>query len=237
MSEYFISPPFGNYLNFKNINSIKGSFTLYPRKGLITRIIVSLRYDFINDGWVNKIGLKNKGIDYAIEKYKNTEHIISIAILNENEIEKLIKKIPNNMNLELNISCPNTDKDLINNNLHHFLNDERKWCIIKVSPLTDIELIDKYYQQGFKQFHCSNTIPCQKGGLSGKKIIKYNKTLISNIKNKYKDTIIIAGGGIQTVEDIYFYQNLKANHYSFSSVFFNPIKAYRLITNLPLIKS
>ena len=34
----FISPPFGNYLDFKNTISIKGSFTLYPRSGLIKQI-------------------------------------------------------------------------------------------------------------------------------------------------------------------------------------------------------
>lgn len=234
MTEYFISPPFGNYLNFKNINSIKGSFTLYPREGLIRQIITTLRYDFIRKGWVNKIGLRNKGIDYAIEKYKNTNHIVSLAILSEEEIEILNRKIPKNMNLELNISCPNIEKNLINDKINCFLNNERKWCIIKVSPLTDIKLIDKYYQQGFRQFHCSNTIPVKEGGLSGKNIMKYNRFLIPEIKNKYKDTIIIAGGGIENYKDIYFYRNLGADHYSFSTVFFNFYKGYKLISSLPV---
>jgi dihydroorotate dehydrogenase len=236
MMEYFISPPFGNYLNFPITNSIKGSFTLYPRSGLIRQIILTLRYDFNNNGWVNKIGLRNKGIDYAIEKYKNTNHIVSIAILNEDEVEILNNKIPKNMNLELNVSCPNVEKNLINDKLNCFLNIERKWCIIKVSPLVDIKLIDKYYQQGFRQFHCSNTIPVKGGGLSGQSLIKYNQALIPKIKDKYKDTIIIAGGGIKNIKDIYLYQKLGINHFSFSTVFFNPFEAYKLISNLPSSK-
>ena len=232
MSQYFISPPFGNYLNLEGINSIKGSFTLYPRQGLILNIILSLRYNFEKKGWVNKIGLRNKGVDYAIEKYKNTDHIISIAIIKEEEIDIFNKKIPNNMNLELNISCPNINKDLVRDKLKCFLNDERKWCIIKVSPLADIKLIDKYYQEGFRQFHCSNTLPYQGKGLSGKSLMKYNQELIPEIKNKYKDVVIIGGGGIQNLRDIVFYKNLGADHFSFSTVFFSPLKAYNLIKSL-----
>ena len=59
----FISPPFGNYINLPNTKAIKGSFTLKPRSGLIVQIIKTLRYDFNNKGWVNKIGLRNKGIN------------------------------------------------------------------------------------------------------------------------------------------------------------------------------
>jgi len=227
MSQYFISIPFCNYINLKDINSIKGSFTLYPRKGLLTNIILSLRYNFAKQGWVNKIGLRNKGIDYAIEKYKNTNYIISIAIIKEEEIAIFKQKIPTNMNLELNISCPNVEKSLVNQQLKTFLNPERQWCIIKVSPLTDMNLIDKYYQEGFRQFHCSNTLPCKEGGLSGKTLMKYNKILIPQIKNKYKDIIIIGGRGIQTYQDIFFYRNLGADHFSFS-----PFRAYKLVKSL-----
>ena len=81
---YFISPPFGNYLDLNHITSIKGSFTLFPRPGLISRVIFTLRYSFINEGWINKIGLRNPGIDYAI----------SVAILEAKEIPLLNKKIP-----------------------------------------------------------------------------------------------------------------------------------------------
>ena len=76
----FISPPFGNYFTNFKINSkhfgteiefipIKGSFTLLERPGLICQIFKTLRYSTIHNGWVNKIGLRNKGIDRALYQH------------------------------------------------------------------------------------------------------------------------------------------------------------------------
>ena len=130
----FISPPFGNYISLPKTMSIKGSYTYEPRSGLFLQIIKTLRYSFKQGGWINKIGLRNKGVDYAIENYNPKRDIISIAILKKSEINKFLEKIPNDMNLELNISCPNINKHLICNNLQKFLNNKREWCIIKLSP-------------------------------------------------------------------------------------------------------
>ena len=221
----FISPPFGNYINLSKIKSIKGSFTLKQRSGLILQIIKTLRYDFNNKGWINKIGLRNKGIDWAIKKYKfDKEAIISIAIMDYKEIDILNKKIPKKMDLELNISCPNVKNNLIHDDLYKFLNNEREWCSIKLSPVTDISLVDKYYKQGFRQFHCCNTLSTLNGGLSGIIIQKYSLKLISEIKNKYRDIIIVGGGGIRNIEDIKKYKQCGANYFSISSIIFNPIQ-------------
>ena len=220
----FISPPFGNYINLPNTKSIKGSFTLHSRKGLLLQILKTLRYSFEKQGWINQIGLRNKGIDWAIKKYKFDKHVIvSIAIMDHNEIDILNNKIPDTMDLELNISCPNVKNNLIHDDLYKFLNKERKWCSIKLSPLTDISLIDKYYKQGFKKFHCCNTLPTKYGGLSGISIQEYSFKLIKEIKNKYPDVEIIGGGGITTMSDIDKYKKYGANHYSISSLMFNPI--------------
>jgi dihydroorotate dehydrogenase len=220
----FISPPFGNYINLQNTKSIKGSFTLHSKNGLLLQILKTLRYSFEKQGWINQIGLRNKGIDWAIKKYKfDKQAIVSIAIMNRNEIDILNKKIPNNMDLELNISCPNVKNNLIHDDLYKFLNSERKWCSIKLSPLTDISLIDKYYKQGFKKFHCCNTLPTKYGGLSGISIQQYSFKLIEEIKTKYSDVEIIGGGGITTIDDIDKYNKYGATHYSISSLMFNPI--------------
>lgn len=218
----FISPPFGNYINLPKTKSIKGSFTLHSRNGLILQIIKTLHYDFTNKGWVNKIGLRNKGIDWAIKKY-DKQSIVSIAIMNHKEIDILNKKIPKNMDLELNISCPNVKNNLIHNDLYKFLNSEREWCCIKLSPITDISLVDKYYKQGFRQFHCCNTLPTLNGGLSGITIQQYSLELIKKIKKKYPDTIIVGGGGIRNIEDIKKYEHYGVNNFSISSLMFNPI--------------
>ena len=229
----FVSPPFGNYFpqNNKNITPVRGSFTLEPRPGLIISILKSLRYSPKYEGWVNKIGLKNKGIDWALEKHKSDE-VLSIAILKESEIKELESKIPKEANIELNISCPNVkndtnikDKEL---DLSCFINRYRRWCILKLSPKTTTKEIEHYYNMGFRQFHCCNTLPVEQGGLSGKTLKPYSLEMIRRIKNKYDDVIIIGGGGIQTIKDIEEYKNVGANHFSISTLCFNPIKFINL---------
>ena len=230
----FISPPFGNYLYLPCTNQILGSFTLDNREGLYQQIINTLSYSYKYNGWINKIGLRNKGIEHAINIYNksnNDNKIYSIAILDEKEISILIQKIPNKMNIELNVSCPNLDKKMINKGLSSFLNDNRKWCIIKLSPKTDHNLIDSYYKQGFRQFHCSNTLPVKEGGLSGKTLIPYTEKLITYIKKKYPDTELIAGGGVQEWDDVINYYKIGANHISVSTICFNPFKLGLLYLN------
>lgn len=228
---FFINPPFSNYIKLPDLIQIKGSYTLEPRDGLISQIFKNLRYNFYYKDWTNKIGLRNPGIDYAIKNYEKGS-IVSVAIMNQNEIPILLNKIPDNMDIEINVSCPNVNnekKHFNYNLLKDFLNEKRKWCIIKLSPTIKNKLIDNYYNIGFRQFHCSNTVPVPEGGLSGKAIIPYNKKIIPYIKNKYNDVIVIGGGGIKRKEDILEYKKMGADHFSFSSVTFCPylfIKLY-----------
>ena len=219
----FISPPFGNYLTFLPYTMpIKGSYTVESREGLISQIIKTLRYSTLHSGWINKIGLRNYGIDYGITKYKPNS-ILSLALLNATDTKYLNDKIPKNANIEINISCPNAQvkfpyevKDLIN--------EERKWCIVKLSPLERENNIDKLYDMGFRQFHCCNTYPLALGGLSGPFLIPFVEKKIRYIKNKYKDCEVIAGGGIQTIDALKFYKQMGADHFSVSSLCFNPIR-------------
>ncbi len=220
---FFINPPFGNYLNLPNTISIKGSYTLNPRPGLFSQIIKTLRYSDFWGGWINKIGLRNPGLDYAIKRYTKG-HIVSIAICDEKEISVIVNKIPEDMDIEINVSCPNHKiiKNTKNNELKNFINDKREWCIIKLSPVIENKLIDNYYDMGFRQFHCSNTYPLgEKGGLSGKSLIPYTAKLIKYLKTK-EDVVIIAGGGVRDVKTAEYYKTCGADHISASTLFFNP---------------
>lgn len=228
----FISPPFGNYLDLPDFYSIRGSFTLHPREGLLTQIMNTLRYSTKHKGWVNKIGLRNPGIDYALENYgkesTGDKSIISIAVLEKKDIFKFLTKIPNNVNLEINVSCPNAEKKMIDDEIHRFLNPNRKWCIVKVSPLIEKEKLDMYYENGFRQFHISNTLPVDEGGLSGRSLIPYNEKNISYLRNKYPDCVIIGGGGVQNINDAMNYKKFGANHISISTLCFHPYKLWKL---------
>ena len=105
----FISPPFGNYFpqTNKNITTIRGSFTLNPRPGLLLSILKTLRYSPKYEGWVNKLGLKNKGIEYALKSQSNNNEVLSIAILKESEIKDLLKFC----DLEWDEKCLNPHKN------------------------------------------------------------------------------------------------------------------------------
>ena len=76
---------------------------------------------------MNKIGLRNKGIEWAIEDFKkNKSCVYTIALFNETEIDKIVNKIPQEMNIEINVSCPNVEKSVVNEGLYQILNEERR---------------------------------------------------------------------------------------------------------------
>jgi dihydroorotate dehydrogenase len=245
MTFLFISPPFGNYFPeyiFNNIfldnnkyklKSIVGSFTLEPRSGLIMQIIKTLRYSNEHNGWTNKIGLRNKGVEWAVKNYyknNNIDNIVSVALIKHTDIDHIHEIIPKDMNIEVNISCPNIDKSInIYDGVEKFINLERDWCIIKIPPTISYKEIDYLYNQGWRQFHCCNTIPIKEGGLSGVSLRPYTNHLTSYISNTYSDTIIISGGGIIEKDNINEYKKNGATHFSISTLMFNPLKFLKLL--------
>lgn len=220
----FIGPPFGNYIDVPFAISIKGSYTVHRRDGLWCQVLKTLRYSFANNGWINKIGLRNKGLDYMLKNY-NSKHIYSLALLEHDDIEIMNRKLPSDANIEINISCPNAEKSPIYQGLKPLLSEKRRWCIVKLSPLVSMDTIDELYNQGFRQFHISNTMPVTSGGLSGPSLQQNNINVIQMVRAKYKDSVyIIGGGGIQNIYDVQRYKHAGANGYAISTVFFHPWK-------------
>ena len=216
MTNYFISPPFGNYIHLPKTISIYGSFTIQPRNGLLRQMIKTLRYIPKYRGWVNAIGLRNKGISWALKNVPENQ-IISIAIMNFSDIDTFLSQIPENRNIEINISCPNVDKNINYKDLGKFVNPKRKWCIIKLSPKVSQKHISELYFQGFRQFHCCNTLPVPEGGLSGIALRPYVSSLLTLLRENYKDVVLIAGGGISSIQDMEYYNSYGADHFSIST--------------------
>ena len=229
--KFFIAAPFGNYLTHKNAISVKGTFTLNPRGNRLLAVLKTLRYRPKLAGWTNKLGLPNPGIHKGMQK-ASIHDVISIAEVERNEFQTLDKIIPNFVSVELNLSCPNLGKTLPWDYIHNFTKQpKREWCIAKLSPLTTPEEIDYLITAGFKQFHFSNTMPTEFGGLSGPILVPYTVELIRLVRDEFGDDIeIIAGGGVTDFSTIYKYMEAGANHISLGSVCFNPFKLRKLLT-------
>ncbi len=218
----FLSPPFGNYVVLPYATRIRGSFTLHPKSGLFSRIRQTLRYDWDLHGWVNKIGLCNIGIG-NVSFIPND--IYSIYIGNESEVDSMRHIIPQSISIEINISCPNVNRPQYNipYNIGTLLG--RPWCIVKLSPLHTFNDIDILYKLGIRQFHYCNTLPVgERGGLSGPSLKPYVLEKIRYTTATYPNTTIIAGGGIQTIQDVIEYKDVGADHFSVSTLCLHPYR-------------
>ena len=228
-TKIYISAPFGNYLRPKNTIPVLGTFTLDKRSGLLSQIAKTLRYSFKDKCWYNALGLRNPGIEIGINRHK-PDTILSIAAIEPTDWALLEKKIPKDISLELNISCPN---------IVHF-NDYAKGIgcfsarnpIIKLSPNMTFSDVDSLIDQGFSKFHAVNTLKTPKGARSGKVLREYSTKFINHIKNVDENNIVIAGGGITSVEDIIYYKNVGADAYSLGTVCFNLLKLRRILKNV-----
>tara|TARA_Y100001937_G_C7119436_1_gene331845 strand:- start:1435 stop:2142 length:708 start_codon:yes stop_codon:yes gene_type:complete len=230
----FISAPFGNYLKFKNAVSVTGTWTYKPRPGLLKQIIKTLRYT--RNGWRNKIGLRNRGIEYGIQ-HTNFNEVLSIAAIDQYDWINLESIVPESQSVELNISCPNLDVHQDTTDFKGFdlwSTKKRKWCIVKVPPTSSYNLLDKIVDMGFTQIHASNTLPTDKGGLSGPILLPHTRKIITYLKSQYKNIEVIAGGGIKEAWHAEYYKDLGADHVSIGTGCFNPLKTWRTVNDITL---
>ena len=235
--QFFIAAPFGNYIHHKNAISVRGTFTHSPNGNRPLAILKSLRYNSYHKGWTNALALPNPGIHKGLEQTFPND-VISIAELQRGDFRYLHSIIPYDQSIELNLSCPNLRQTLPWDNLNIFTKDkEREWCIAKLSPLTKPEEIEYLYTKGFRQLHFSNTLPMTQfdrysraGGLSGKTLKPYTLKLIEITRQDLpRDIEIIAGGGVQTEQDVWDYMDAGCDHVSIGTLCFNPFRMKRLL--------
>ena len=229
--ETFIAAPFGNYIKPIGCVPVTGTYTLHPQGNRLWRILRTLRYDFKNQGWRNRLGLPNPGVKNGLYRHIR-EEVLSIAEVIKGDFRKLVEIIPEGTNIELNLSCPNLGKNLPWDSARVFTQKvSRKWCIAKLSPLTTPEQLEFLIDDlGFTQLHFSNTLPVAKGGLSGVTLRPYTLELIRLVRENWgSDIEIIAGGGVNDFGGAYEYLNEGANHVSLGSVCFNPFKLRKIL--------
>lgn len=222
--DFFISPPFGKWIQTDWATSIEGSYTLESRPGLTKQILKTLRPT--KKGWVNKIGLKNKGLR-NIQSFEENR-IYSIAAIENEDWREMLRLLPENIWLELNLSCPNLEDQP--NFLEKFpfrllpqFIEKFGWVSIKFPP-TELtkQLLTKCIDYGLENAHLCNTLPTDRGGESGRKLKEKSMVLVQWAKENFPNLYVIAGGGIYSLEDLFDYQSHGADGFSLSTVYFTP---------------
>tara|TARA_B100000214_G_C23880852_1_gene587181 strand:- start:24 stop:734 length:711 start_codon:yes stop_codon:yes gene_type:complete len=231
--KFFISAPFGNYLKFQNAISVTGSWTVEPRPGLAMQILKTLRYVKSEGGWCwrNKIGLRNAGIHEGIKR-RGSFDVLSIAPIHKWDWVNFDSIVHEHQSIEVNISCPNLDAHNDPTSYPYFdvfPKTKRYWCICKIPPTSSTKLVDKIVDSGYTQIHASNTLPSEKGGLSGKVLVPHTLRLIDYIKNTHPHVEVIAGGGVSKRYHAQYYRNYGADHVSLGTVCFTPWKINAII--------
>ena len=225
--DHFIAAPFGNYIKRADAISVTGTWTVQPRPGRISQIIKTLRYT--KQGWRNKLGLRNPGIEHALKKHISQD-VLSVASLDKDDWQRLHDFVPVHDNVEVNISCPNVDHNPdIMNGIHLWTKHSRTWCIVKLPPNVENNFIDILVDLGYNQIHASNTLPTAKGGLSGGVLIPHTLRITEYIKRVHSHVEVIAGGGVVDANTKQRYINAGADHISLGSVCFTPWKIKGII--------
>lgn len=223
-SKIFIAPPFGNWITRRDCISVRGTYTLEPRPGLLRHALATVRP--VPGGWVNKVGLRNKGVRRAKVQ---PPHAVSIVALNgDGEWLALSEALPPLTTVEVNLGCPNEDFcPIVPRVLARIC--QRHRVIVKL-PSTGpwLHLLAMAEQAGAGALHLSNTLPSPRGGVSGAQLREINLPRVQTAAERSR-LPVIAGGGIYSIEDAVSYWTAGAASFSLGTVWFNPVRA-RLLT-------
>jgi dihydroorotate dehydrogenase len=225
MKQFLISPPFGNFkwCQRQDCTPVLGSFTLEARPGLAYHTLRSFRR--VQGGWINQIGLRNKGIR-SITEFR-TDVIYSLVGLEEGDWQRMWDICRPGITVEVNLGCPNVHEYGIPPSV---LADycAKFYVIAKLPPCLTLgefskleEIAAMCIEAGVKFLHCSNTIPTPKGGISGHQLFEVNLPIVALLSRKYPGQII-AGGGIYHKDMIFMYSFAGASHFSLSTVWLTP---------------
>lgn len=226
MKDFIISPPFGRYFSHEKANSVKGSYTWERRNGLIFQALKTVRPT--QQGWRNKIGLRNCGIRKV--KFQR-DNIYSIAGINDGDWNNLVAVIPHGHIVEFNFSCPNVDHYTIDADI---IKESTKWfeTIAKIAPVKDAPAaIEMCVNTGAHHIHLTNALPIEKGGESGARLKPISMGLVRETREQYPHISIIGGGGIYSVNDVYEYKKAGANKFSLSTAFMKPWRGFKIIND------
>ena len=229
-----VGAPFGNYIQPEGTTATLGTFTAANRGGrpaAAWRCLLTLRYYRRLGAWVNKIGLRNPGIDWLVKNVQSgktdvSDKLISIHGFEAEDWWALLDKVAaiKPMAVELNMSCPNVGHIAWPEELFTRAIATGIPMVVKIPPIRYETMIEQARAAGITYFHCCNTLPNPGGGMSGKPLMGVSLEVIGHLakRDDFDQLTIIGGGGIYQPEDVDAYADLGVKHVAIATKVCNP---------------
>lgn len=234
MRPLIISAPFGNYVQPRGATPTLGTFTALRRPGRLWRVLRTVRYYPRLGAWVNKIGLRNPGIDWLAARVRAgridvADKIVSVHGFSDAEWETLLTGALalKPLAIELNMSCPNVGEIDWPAWLFQRAAESGVRVIVKLPPVRFHDMARLALDAGVRTFHCCNTLPVPGGGLSGKPLKPLALRCIGDLLAMAPDSVrrdltVIGGGGITTPQDIDDFADAGANCFALGTKVMHP---------------
>ena len=244
-----ISAPFGNYIQPPGTTATLGTFTTYRRGGWparIWRILYTVRWNPFKQRWRNRIGLRNPGIDWLVEQVNSgkkdvSDKIVSIHGMTNEEWGPVLDKCAalKPMAIELNISCPNVGHISWPEDLFERAVATGISIIVKIPPVQYGQMVDDAVAAGVRMFHCCNTLPSPKGGVSGAPLREVALECIADLRNRpdWDELTVIGGGGVYQPEHVDAYAELGVRYVAIATKLFNPLYLLKMFGGIAGIKA
>ncbi|GAB4543827.1 MAG: diguanylate cyclase [Phycisphaerales bacterium] len=225
-----ISAPFGNYVRFDGATSTLGTFTAHKRPGRLWKIVTTVRRYKRLGAWVNRIGLRNPGIEWLERRVRSgrqdvSRSLVSVHGFTDEQWWTLLTKADQlgAAGIELNMSCPNVGEVNWPVSLFERAVSLRTPVVVKLPPVRYERLLDDALAAGVGMLHCCNTLPVPGGGMSGKPLKPIALACVSDVRTRCgANVVIVGGGGITRPEDIDAYADAGANRFAIGSVLMHP---------------
>lgn len=242
-----ISAPFGNYIQPTGTSPTLGTFTALARPGRVWRILRTVRYYRRLGAWVNRIGLRNPGIDWlarhaAAGKVDLADKLVSIHGFDGMQWSLLLDKTAalHPGGIELNMSCPNVGEVDWPADLFDRAVATGSPIVVKLPPINYQIIADRALDAGVRAFHCCNTLPVPGGGLSGEPLKPLALECIHRLRgeiagDRADELLLIGGGGIREPDDIDAYAAAGVRHFALGTKVMHPRYLFSTAPLKPLL--
>lgn len=225
-----ISAPFGNYIQPAGTTPTLGTFTAAARPGRVMQVLKTVRRYRRLGAWVNKIGLRNPGMPWLVDRVKAgrvdvADKIVSIHGFTETDWRQLLEQVAaiKPLAVELNMSCPNVGEIIHDESLFVDAVATDVSVVVKLPPVRYAALVEQAIGAGIRAFHCCNTLPVPAGGISGKPLQPLSLECVAALRQRHGDDLqLIGGGGITTPADIQRYRDVGADHFAIGTKVMHP---------------